>query len=190
MKRFTEAGRRAINSRNWYAALNVALTIPDICGSLENPGPGKSRVRYERWCREWVEPKMTGEMSDGDKVFLSAEDCYQLRNSMIHSGSSEIDEGKRQVLHKIEFIEAGLHLQWVERHVHNGIRLPNFLLVRADLFAMAMFEAADEWDLSVQHNASVQAQKAKLLVINPVGTKIGGIRFGSQETERRRKKGQ
>jgi hypothetical protein len=35
MKRFTDAGRRALRDNNLYAALSLALTIPDICGSLE-----------------------------------------------------------------------------------------------------------------------------------------------------------
>ena len=48
MNRFTDAGRRAIEDKNDYAALSLALMIPDICGSLEDPGPGKSRERYER----------------------------------------------------------------------------------------------------------------------------------------------
>jgi hypothetical protein len=48
MKRFTDAGRRAIADKNDYAALSLALMIPDICGSLEDPGPGKSQERYER----------------------------------------------------------------------------------------------------------------------------------------------
>jgi len=59
MKRFTDAGRKAIKADNLYCALSLALMIPDICGSLEDPGPNKSRERYERWCKQWVEPKFT-----------------------------------------------------------------------------------------------------------------------------------
>src|SRR5215831_12861852 len=91
MKRFTDAGRQAIAAKNNYAALSLALMIPDICGSLEDPGPGKSQRRYERWFKQWAEPKF---------VNLSAEECYQLRCSMIHSGSAEI-----QILRVSKFSE-------------------------------------------------------------------------------------
>ena len=41
MKRFTDAGRQALRDKNFYAALSSALIIPDVCGSLENPGAGR-----------------------------------------------------------------------------------------------------------------------------------------------------
>jgi hypothetical protein len=43
MKRFTDAGRSSLKEGNNYAALSLALMLPDICASLEDPGPNKSR---------------------------------------------------------------------------------------------------------------------------------------------------
>ncbi len=40
MKRFTDAGRRAIKDDNLYSALSLALTMPDICVPLKIPVPG------------------------------------------------------------------------------------------------------------------------------------------------------
>src|SRR4051812_29454408 len=118
MKRFTEAGRAAIRQNNVYAALSLALMIPDICGSLEEPGPGKSRMRYERWFKQWAEPKFTGGFS-GSHVFISASDCYQLRCSLIHSGSAEIDPNKRDVLSEFAFFggDSAPHFNWIEGHI-------------------------------------------------------------------------
>src|ERR1035437_5070238 len=99
MKRFTDAGRRALKDGNNYAALCLALMLPDICASLEDPGPNKSQARYVRWFRKWVEPKYTSVTSDR-RVWISAEDCYQLRCSLIHSGSVDIDPNKRKIPHK------------------------------------------------------------------------------------------
>ena len=178
MKRFADAGRKAVADQNWYAALSLALTIPDICGSLEDPGPGKSEKRYVRWCRQWLEPKVTGGPPGYEKVFLSAEDCYQLRNSLIHSGSVEIAQKRRVVLDRMEFFESGSHLNWVEGMVVNGEKQPNFLQMRADLFSETMFVAAEEWDASVADNSQIQSEKARLLVIHPLGTTIGGVKFG------------
>lgn len=178
MKRFTDAGRRAVADKNWYAALSLALTIPDICGSLEEPGTGKTAKRYIRWCRKWIEPKVTIGSSGNERVFLSAEDCFQLRNSLIHSGTSEIMENKRTILDRMEFFESGPHLNWIEGNSVNGVMQPNFLQLRADMFSCMMFDAADEWDASVENDPRIQAEKAKLLVIHPAGTAIGGILFG------------
>ena len=98
MKRFTDSGRKALDQENFYVALSLALTLPDICGSIENPGPGKSRPRYENWCKKWLEPKYTSPAWWGvpqARVFLTARDCYQLRCSLIHSGSADIEEKSR-----------------------------------------------------------------------------------------------
>src|SRR3977135_3869881 len=101
MKRFTDSGRKAIEDDNLYTALSLALMMPDICGSLEDPGPRKSEKRYVRWFNQWALPRF----KDHYHVYVSAEDCYQLRCSLIHSGSSEIEPNKRKVITKFEFFD-------------------------------------------------------------------------------------
>jgi len=186
MKRFTDAGRKSIVCGNLYAGLSLALTIPDICASLEDPGPGKSRDRYVKWCENWVQPKFTRQIPAPDgcgktesKVFVSAQDCYQLRCSLVHSGTTEINPAKKEVLDRFEFFDgtAGGHLNWCERNILNGEMQPNFLQLKADLFSQTLFDAADEWDQAVANDPNVQAEKKKLLVIHTKGDCIGGIRF-------------
>lgn len=179
MRRFTDAGRRAIANGNLYAALSLALIVPDICGSLENPGPGKTRLRYVCWYQRWAEPKFT---SPGDPplTFISAEDCYQLRCSLIHSGSAEIDPKKSDILERFVFFDesVGAHLNWFEGIAVNGVEQPNFLQLKASTFSEAMFVATDEWDAAVASDAAIQAEKQRLLVIHSQGEVIGGIGFG------------
>src|SRR5688572_18877827 len=91
MKRFIDAGREAVRSNNLYAALGLALVLPDICSQLETP---KEKVgdRYRRWFRKWAEPKFMHEVGPDrtPTVFLSAQDCYLLRCSLLHAGSDEL----------------------------------------------------------------------------------------------------
>jgi hypothetical protein len=182
MKRFTDAGRNAIKQGNLYSALSLALMIPDICASLEDPGPGKSQARYERWCKQWVEPKFTRPARGPipSQIFISAEDCYQLRCSLIHSGSAEIAANKQKVLSRFEFFDqtTGTHLNWFEGNTLNGVKQPNYLQLKADRFSEEMFRAADEWDSAMASNANVQSEKAKLLSIHTKGDVIGGVQFG------------
>lgn len=182
MKRFTDAGRMAIVEKNLYAGLSLALMIPDICTSLEDPGPGKSQARYIRWCKAWVEAKFTSPARPNRpaKVFVSAEDCFQLRCSLVHSGRSDIEPKKQNILQRFEFFDdsCGSHLNWVEGTVLNGVPQPNYLQLKVDKFSLTMFDAADEWDASVTGDQAIQAEKAKLLVIHSQGTSIGGIDFG------------
>lgn len=180
MKRFTDAGRLAISSKNWYGALTTALIIPEICGSLEQPGPGRSRKRYVDWCKKWVEPEFTS-LIGADQVktvFLSAEDMYQARCSVIHSGSNEIPEPKRTSLDRLEFFSDGPHMNLILGGYYNGVEQPNFLQLRVDCFSTSIFDAADKWDDAMAFDPEVQAEKAKLLVIHSPGTIIGGTMFG------------
>ena len=45
MRNFTNVFDKSLATENWYAALALALVIPDICGRLENPEMG-SGERY------------------------------------------------------------------------------------------------------------------------------------------------
>ncbi len=61
----------------WWAALHLALVIPDVCSSLEDPN---SLVgdRYVNWCRDHYpsDPRLT------------PADRYQMRNAVLHQGAS------------------------------------------------------------------------------------------------------
>jgi hypothetical protein len=176
MKRFTDSGRRAIKDNNLYAALSLALTIPDICGSLEDPGTGKSQARYKRWFDKWAVSKFTTEVQGKQEVFMTAEDCFQLRCSLIHSGSAEIEQGKGSWLDRFVFVgkEFGhVHLFRFNNVVLNGVKM-NLLQLQADLFSESMYCAAEEWDKAVANDAQVQAEKKKLLVIQTKPFVIGG----------------
>ncbi|HVM77888.1 MAG TPA: hypothetical protein VMU06_02635 [Stellaceae bacterium] len=178
MKRFTDAGRLALKDGNLYAALSLALMMPDICASLEDPGQGKSQRRYVRWCKKWVEPKFTSP-EDGH-IFVTAEDCYQLRCSLIHSGSATIAPDKQRAISRFEFFEPAMriHLVSVQGAVINGVPQPSFVGLQTDLFSEEMFRGAEEWDAAMIGDAAIQSEKAKLLVIRLKGTAISGIRFG------------
>lgn len=180
MQRFIQAGRRAIADNNWYAGLTLALMIPEICASLEDPGPGKSARRYTEWCRKWLEPKFTYRVGPEGivTVFLSAEDLYQARCSVIHSGTAEIDPKKRTGLDRFEFFEGGPHMNKVAESEIDGVLQPSYLQLRVDMFSETVFRAAEEWEIAVANDANVQAQKESLLVIRKPGVMLGGIFWG------------
>lgn len=189
MKRFTDAGRACLTSDNLYSALSLALMLPDICGSLEDPGPNKSKARYERWCKKWIEPlhaKMAkpGEMAE---PFLPASECYQLRCGIIHSGSADIPAEKQKDIATFAFFDdsANAHYIYVGGNVINGVTQPTVLQLNARKFSEEMYDAVDRWDASVVGDEAIQAEKKKLLAIHSTGTMISGVRIGSRPGFRR-----
>ncbi|WP_414524190.1 hypothetical protein, partial [Umezakia ovalisporum] len=61
----------------FYAALVVALTLPDICAALETEDGWARKDLYKNWYNTYILPNYSS---------LSAEDCYNLRCSVVHQG--------------------------------------------------------------------------------------------------------
>lgn len=163
MERFTNSIRAAVESANWYGALTMALTLPDVCGKLENPNGG-SQVRYADWFRVWLEPTYTSHVGPQRvrHVFLSGNDCYALRCSYLHEGGGNIEHQRaREALDRFHFITPPLNGNVVDMN-----RVNNTLQLQVDRFALNMANAVDRWSEAVVANAEIQERMRSLLVIH------------------------
>ena len=71
---------RAIDAQLYYAAIALALSVPDICALLEDE-PGKAwstEKKYVAWCEKNL---------DGRFHYLTALDIWRLRGGVLHQGS-------------------------------------------------------------------------------------------------------
>ena len=108
MIEFVRATRAAVRDENWLAGLALALTLPDMCASVETgKGTGKN---YADWFDRYLQAEYTAELPEVDgrfapHVFLSGNDCYALRCALLHRGSDDItDQRARDVLDRFEFV--------------------------------------------------------------------------------------
>lgn len=53
MKQYTQSIRKALENENWYGALMIALSMPDICAGIETPKEEYTK-RYSRWFNNWM----------------------------------------------------------------------------------------------------------------------------------------
>lgn len=183
MKRFTDSGRSALEQDgNLYVVLSLALTLPDICGSFEDPGPGKSRKRYEAWYKKWLEAAYSQPASHNmpAKIFLTGSDCFQLRCSLLHSGSADLEGNKVVDIESFKFFDNTMtgHCNYVGGQSIDGIIQPTYLQLNAARFCRDVFDAVDKWDASVANDTAIQAEKKKLLFVHSAGAVIGGVKFG------------
>ena len=81
MKDFLEQIQIGLKANLYYLSLFVALTIPDICGALGSENGLASSGKYKDWFDRYVADKYGG--------FLTAEDCYLFRCSLLHQGSTQ-----------------------------------------------------------------------------------------------------
>jgi hypothetical protein len=154
---------RSIREQNWYAALTMSLTLPDICAKAANPGERTSGRKYAAWFDENVGPKYRRPVGADRKihVFLSGNDCYALRCALLHAGSADISEQRvRETLRRFYFCTPGrLNIRW---HLNQK---DDALILMVDEFATDILEAARSWwtSLAPEQRSAVLATHLALL---------------------------
>ncbi|TKS62185.1 MAG: hypothetical protein EWM73_02723 [Nitrospira sp.] len=109
MQEFVEAIDRSTAAQNWYGGLFVALSLPDICGKIDQPQETGSQRRYAAWFDKYVKPKYTHRIGVDrcEQVFLGGNDCYALRCAYLHEGSDNISlQRAREAVERFHFIVA------------------------------------------------------------------------------------
>ena len=167
MKRFASAAKAAIASKNWYGALTLALTLPDICGRMESPALGSQR-RYEVWWDKYCLDKYRSEVGPSRQIFtfLSGADCYALRCAYLHEGGDDISAQRaRDAIHRFHFITPPennnfIHNNFINR---NGISV---LQLQIDAFANDICEGVARWSTDVSGKVDVQQRLATLITIH------------------------
>lgn len=80
----------ALNHELYMAALCTVLTIPDICAKAIYPNL-KNKQRYIKWYDENI-GQYDRDKEDTVMPYLSGEVVYQLRCSLLHQGTPNIDK--------------------------------------------------------------------------------------------------
>ena len=162
MNRFTDSIRKSLKAEDWYGALSTALTLPDVCGRLEDPTLG-SKVRYVKWFKKWIQPQYTKEVGANkqEHTFLRGEDCYALRCSYLHEGGGNIEDQKAKIaLENFHFITPPK-----SGSVHCN-QSDNMLQLQVDIFCQQIADAIDTWSESVSEDQDIQSRIKNLLIIH------------------------
>jgi hypothetical protein len=156
MERFTSAIRISLSSQNWYAALFLALAMPDICTKLETPSSGTSGPRYKEWFDRYLRAIYTKDIMGRQTVFMTAGDCWALRCSLLHEGSDDIGEQRaRETLSRFRFTTVGSH----------RIRIEKVLVLNVSRFCEEFCQAVESWSNDVASNKSVRDRIASMIEI-------------------------
>lgn len=91
MNHFFNALETSIQTENWYSVLFISLSLPDICGKIDNPS-STSKQRTIEWFDKYLKPFYTRKIgpSQTEYTFLSGTDFYALRCAYLHEGSDDI----------------------------------------------------------------------------------------------------
>jgi hypothetical protein len=165
MDHLVAAVRQAVADNNPYAALTLALTLPDVCGSLQAPDDG-SRKRYVAWWDQYLLPTYTLRIGPAQTthVFLNGDDCYALRCAVLHQGSDDITEQRaRQVISRFRFVEPGINDTIYHRNTIDDV-----LNLDVYFFCEELCQGVEAWLQAVQAHPVVMTRVAALMRIEQV----------------------
>ncbi len=169
MERFINAAQSALNAGNWYGALAVSLTLPDICGRLENPS-ALTKERYLAWWLKYCQPKYTyfvGALRE-KHVFLAGDDAYALRCAYLHEGGSDISyQRARKALSEFIFVKPPK-----SGSVHCN-QSDDRLQLQVDIFCNDICAGATTWSIEHKENSEINQRIALLLSIKDISDGFG-----------------
>ena len=163
IRSFTSGIRRAVADKNWYAALPLALALPDICAWIQwENGAGPNHARYSRWFEENLGHLYRRPMGKETMTFMSGIECFLLRSSFLHAGGEDIKAGKH-VDASMRFVFLRPDDGWTQ---HHRIRTGDRLGLQVDLFCTEMCDAVDAWATpNLLQDAEVQQRALDLLAV-------------------------
>jgi len=129
---------KSLSDGNFYAALFMILTVPDICLSVKM---GKHYGEdYEKWFNE--------NMPFNYNKFMSGKDCYAFRCAVLHEGTdSVLKQSKKDIIDKFEILskKESSHLTYMEGNSYNGVIQPTKLVLNLHTFCNDLINSAGKF---------------------------------------------
>lgn len=161
MEQFIVALNKSLGCKNWYGALFIALSLPDICGNFQFPGEPSSEKRYSNWFDIYLKNKYSKPIGPTSEIheFLSGSDCYALRCAYLHEGLDDITMQKsRKALDKFVFVAPR------EGFLVHLNQSNSKLQLQTDIFCKNIAEAVEGWyrSLSEEEKGRVNSRLVRI----------------------------
>jgi len=143
---------QCIASSNFYAAIALALTIPDVGGALGAEDGQSTGQKYKAWYDANLAAKYP---------WLTAHDCYSIRCGVVHQGRFG-NPGSQfaRVLFTIPTVGGNIF--------HNNV-LNDALNLDAEIFCGDVVASGRQWLSEHENNETVQSNLARSIRFYPQG---------------------
>lgn len=172
MQHLVDATRLAMQHKNWYGALALALTMPDICGRISYPHLAKnSEERYVLWFDTYLAEKYQGGFIQ--EQILAGANMYALRCAFLHQGEFDItDQKARQALERFHLTTPYTGLMHNNRSmtIDADGNITNFVLqLSIDIFCEDVCAGVEKWMSDNATDARVAAEIEQLGILHAGG---------------------
>ena len=155
MKNLLNQIQQGLEANLYYLSLFVALSMPDICGAIESKNGKATGKKYENWFDQYVAPKYNG--------FLSGDDCYKFRCSLLHQGGSQHPKNKYS---RVLFVEPST----TTNVFHNNI-MNDALNIDIHIFCQDIIDGVNQWLQKVENTDLYKTNYNKFMRRYPKGLK-------------------
>ena len=144
MQHLVDSTRQAVRDQNWYAALTLALTLPDIAAKLDGRAGGSER-RYVSWFDDYLAANYRDQLLEANECYadqmFEGGDCYALRCAYLHEGDFDFsDHRARNALERIHFV-----VMLPGEVFHCNLWDDTKLYLQVDLFCEEVCLAVEKW---------------------------------------------
>jgi hypothetical protein len=122
---------RGLDAGVYHLSLGIALCIPDICAALQSDDGKTNGKKYKEWYNRYV----------GDKIVMTADDCYYFRCSFLHQGSTQHEKSQYGRIIFVEPNPMGVF--------HNNV-LEGALNIDVRIFCRDLINSARQWLIDVK----------------------------------------
>ena len=170
MNHFIEALESSLDTQNWYSVLFISLTLPDICGKIDEPNE-TSKKRTINWFNKYLKPIYTSNIGADHRehIFLSGSDFYALRCAYLHEGSDDItSQNAQDILEKFKFIQPITSNICIHRNQSNTT-----LQLQVDKFGKEILDALRKWTIDISKDPEKLSKIDRLLRIEMIDLSKG-----------------
>lgn len=156
MQQYLDSIKHSLITNNYFGAITIALTLPDICAYVNSSNNKTSSKKYCKWFDKYLAKSYSEIFRDEykneniDVVNLIAQECYATRCSLLHQGTHHIknqsilNEAKHATVSSVHFMSIGYG-----EYLRNG----DILYLDINFFCKNMIYAVETWmkDISSDH---------------------------------------
>jgi len=160
MKHLIDSVKLSMDTENWYSALTLCLTLPDIAGKKEYPAEQSSKIRFANWFEKYLtDYRYFHPVANEEIIFMSGNDCYALRCAFLHEGTFDISMQRAQeIITNFEIIAPG-----ESKCVMHKNKMNDKLQLDVKIFCGKIIDAISRW-LSDISNDQTKNEKLNLLM--------------------------
>lgn len=174
---FTKSIEQSLTSKNYFSALIVALTLTDICCSMDNENRWTSGAKYAKWFKKYVGHHYISHigLDQVETTFLSGEECFALRCSYLHKGTNNIEDEK--IIKDYE--SKSVKIEFMAEMNSDCLKLNNILLLKLEAFCYRIIEGVNNWLQDSKGNSRIISHMREIPKIHTEGfSPIPGVFIG------------